>query len=200
MGKFGATGARTSNRAAIARIRARLDGVSEANINKAANRASVSAKRKFEPAAKRVIRSIYNVKLRDLGGKFQVRTGSDDEGEFIALSASTRGIPLINFGGRWGGRKTPGATASIQKGQSKVYQSAFIATIRGERKLVARQLLRGGGGRRHPREKLRTLLGPSPFQMLEGPNEANALAVADEVRDFFASEIERQLTLGKGGK
>lgn len=201
MAKFGATSARTGNSGAIERIKARLDGVSEAKLNRAANRALISTRRKLEPLAKRVIRETYNVKLGDLSGKFQVRTDSDSGGEFIALSASTRGIPLLNFGGRWGGRKTAGATAQVIRGQSKIYQSAFIATIGGTRKLVARQLIRGGGGRRDPRNRLRTLLGPSPFQMVEGLGETNAKRITSEATVFLRSEIQRQLELArKGGR
>lgn len=193
MARFSTTQARTDNRAAVERIRQRLDGVSEANLNRSVQRTLTGAKRRFEPAAKRVIRASYNVKARDLAGKFRVRTGSDTAGEFVALEASTKGIPLIDFGGRWRGRRTAGATAEVRRGQRKTYASAFIATFNGRKRLLARQLIRGGGGRRDPRNKLRSLLGPSPFQMTEGDNDNNAQLIATEVRAFISTELERQI-------
>lgn len=204
MARFTATQARTGNRAAVDRLRASLDGYSEANLNRAVARTLAGAKRRFEPAAKRVIRGSYNVKTADLSGRFRVRTGSDGDGEFVALEASTKAIPLIRFGGRWrgparrkGGRFAQAASAEVRRGERKVYESAFIATIGGTPRLVARQLIRGGGGRRDPRDHLRTLTGPSPYQMLEGDGDNNARQVAADVNAFIDAELQRQLALGR---
>ncbi|GAB3305628.1 hypothetical protein [Luteimonas notoginsengisoli] len=206
MARESITAARTSNRAIGARVRARLSGLSEAALNRSIQRTLAGAKRRFEPAAKRVIRDSYGVKARDLSGKFSVRTGLDDDGEYVALAAGTKGIPLLSFGGRWRGparrkgRWAPAATAEVRKGDRKTYSSAFIATINGTRRLVARQLVRGAGGARDPRNRLRTLTGPSPVQMVEGDNDRNAQAIADEVNTFMADELARQVLLSRGSK
>lgn len=207
MARFNVTQARISNRAAVNRLRASLAGLSEANLNRAVQRTLAGARRRFEPAAKRVIRSTYNVRAKDLSGKFKVRTGGDADGEFVALEASTRATPLIAFGGRWRGPArragrgwAPAASAQVQRTDGrKVYQSAFIAVIGGARRMVARQLIRDGGGQRDPRNRLRTLTGPSPFQMVEGKDNANAVAIAGEVNEFIAKELERQVQLSRRG-
>lgn len=201
MARFTATQARAGNAAAVARMRAALSGYSERSLEQAGSRTLAGARRRFEPAAKRVIRTTYNIKAGDLSGKFRVLTGLDTDGEYIALEANTKGVPLIRFGGRWGGRArlngrwAQAASAQVRRGGRKVYTSAFIATIGGTRRMVARQLVRDGGGKRDPRNRLRTLTGPSPFQMLEGDNDANARAVADEVNAFIARELPRQLRM-----
>ncbi len=197
MAKFAATGTRTQNAAAIDRIRARLAGVSEARLQTAANRAVSSVRRKFEPVAKRVIRDVYNVKLGDLGGKFRVLASTDGNGEFVELSASTRGIPLMRFGARWGGPKTAGATAQVRSGLGKTYQSAFIATVGGQRHVFARQFSADSNSPsgRHPRDHIRRLMGPSPLQMTQGLDDKNASEIARQMTAFLSSEIKRQVRL-----
>lgn len=199
MARFSVTGARSSNKAAIDRIRRSLDGLSEASLDRSIRRALAGARRRFEPAAKRVIRQSYNVPAGDLAGKFSVRSGADDDGEFIALEASRRGIPLLRFGGRWSGLKSPGATAQVQRGERKVYKSAFIATIRGSRVVLARQFMGDGSGKRYPRNELRHLKGPSPSQMVDGADGTNATTISTEVNAFIAKELERQLALARRG-
>lgn len=201
MAKFSRTGQRTSNAAAVDRVRARLAGVSEARLQTAANRALVSVRRRFEPVAKRVIRDAYNVKLTDLGGKFRVITSTDGNGEFVELSASTRGIPLIRFGAKWRGRKTAGATAQIQLGQGKTYRSAFIATVNGQRNVFARQFSADSNSPsgRDPRNKLRRLMGPSPLQMTQGLGDKNAARISGQMTAFLSSEIKRQVRLALEG-
>lgn len=201
MAKFAGTGQRTSNSAAVDRVRARLAGVSETRLQTAANRALVSVRRRFEPVAKRVVRDAYNVKLTDLGGKFRVITSTDANGEFIELSASTRGIPLIRFGAKWRGRKTAGATAQIQLGQGKTYRSAFIATVGGQRNVFARQFSADSNspGGRHPRDHIRRLMGPSPLQMTQGLGDKNAVRISGQMTAFLSSEIKRQVRLAIEG-
>lgn len=202
MAKFSGTGVASSNRAAIERVRARLDGVSEASIRKADQRAMASVKRRFEPVAKRVLRQKYNIAVGKLSGQFQVRTGSGSDGESIELFAATKKLPLIDFGGKWGGRRTPGATAQILREARKTYKSAFIATINGRKEILERQIsaaARTPSGR-DPRNKLRRLRGPSPWQMVKGIDDVNARAIASELNEFRSSEILRQLGLAKRGK
>lgn len=199
MAKFSRTGVQASNKAAIDRVRARLEGVSERRLLQAGNRAISSVRRRFEPAAKRAIRTNYNIKAGDLSGQFKVMSGNDGTGEYMELAASNRAVPLINFGGRWRGRRSPGATAQIRKGERKTYQSAFIATINGRRGMYARQFSRDSNSPsgRDPRNKLRRLTGPSPLQMVRGLGDENATRIAAEMTDFLSTEIQRQIQLAR---
>lgn len=199
MAKLTRTGVRAANNNAIARLQARLDGVSETSLRKANAKALASTRRRFEPVAKRAIRSTYNVPLGELKGKFKVYGGSDGDGEFLELSASNRGIPLQRFGGRWGGRRTVGATAQVQTGSRRVYASAFIRTINGQRVMLARQFSADSNSPsgRDPRNKLRRLLGPSPAQMVAGLGDQNAKKIAAEITAFLSVEIRRQITLAR---
>lgn len=187
------------NAGALARLAARADGLSKAAIAKADGRANVSVRRRFEPAAKKAVRAVYNVRVKDLTGRFTVNTGQDQNGEFLALNASTRKLPLVGFGGRWGGRKTPGATADIQMGKRKVYASAFIARIGGQRRIVVRQFSRDATAPsgRDGRRKLRTLTGASALQMVMGEGQVIAAKLAREMNQYRSSELVRQLWLAR---
>lgn len=187
---------------ALARLAAQADGLSKAAITKADARSNASVRRRFEPAAKRAIREVYNVRASDLTGRFTVRSGLDQGGEYLALNASLKKLPLIGFGGRWGGRKTAGATADIQKGKRKVYASAFIARIGGQRRLVVRQFSRDATAPsgRDGRRKLRSLTGASAFQMVTGQGDVVATKLAREMNEYRSSELIRQLTLARKRK
>lgn len=194
---FGRTSAGT-----LARFAALVDGVSKTAIAKADARSIASVRRRFEPAAKRAIREVYTVRTSDLSGRFSVRSGLGEEGEYLSLNASTKKLPLIGFGGRWGGRKTAGATAGIQVGMRKVYTSAFIARIGGQRRMVVRQLSRDATAPsgRDGRRKLRTLTGASAFQMVMGEGEVVAKRLAREMNLYRNTELIRQLALARKRK
>lgn len=195
MARSGATGVRGQNAAAIARTQQRLESVRARALDQAAKRAMVSTLRKFEPAAKRAIRQAYGVKLGALSGTLKPVSGTDDRGEFIALRASTRRLPLVEFSARWRGRKSAGATAQVRSGGTRTYASAFIAPLRGKRQVLARRLL--AGGKRDPRNQLTTLRGPSPFQMVQGVDQANATRLGQDLRGFLIPELQRQMALAR---
>ncbi len=188
--------------AALARLAAQVDGLSKTAIAKADGKSIASVRRRFEPAAKRAIREVYTVRAGDLGGRFSVRSGLGDEGEYLSLNASTKKLPLIGFGGRWGGRKTAGATAGIQVGQRKVYASAFIARVGGRRRMLVRQFSRDATAPsgRDGRRKLRTLTGASAFQMVMGEGEVVATRLAREMNVYRGTELIRQLLLARKRK
>ena len=192
-----------SVRPALARIAASLDGVSQAGIAKADKRAVATVRRRFEPAAKRLVRETYNVRSGDLSGKFRVAVSElSGAGTVLRLNASTYKTPLAAFGGRWTGRKSPGATAAIGKGQGrKVYDSAFIAPINGQRWMLVRQFSSGSHLKsgRDPRSKLKRLAGPSPLQMVRGKGDENAKRLSREMNELRVSEIVRQLQLARKG-
>lgn len=190
-----ATSARASNRAAVDRLRARVEGLSEATLDRAAKRALVSVRRKAQPVAKRVVRDTFNVKPSALSGAFDATQGENKDGSYVALRASVQKISLINFGGRWR-RGSAGATAEIQRGSTKTYTSAFITTLRnGARHIMQRQFI--SAGKRAGRLPLKRLQGPSPYQMVQGRGEVNARRIGKELSTFAISETMRQLALAR---
>lgn len=171
----------------------------------ATTRAVAGLKRRAGPAASRSVREHYNLKAGALSGKFRVEEGSrgrgGDRDDFIGIWASTRRISLIDFGGKWRGRKSPGATAAITRAGGKTYDGAFIATVQGRRAIRVRQF-DAARSRRAGRGPLRMLRGPSPFEMLSGldhgPSQAVHAGVLSELRVFYTSELRRQFALSRG--
>ena len=174
-------------------------------------RAATGLVRRAEPAAKRNIRAVYNVRAGALAGKFRIdeaakgRRGHRDD--LISIWASTRDLPLMEFGGRWrgparrrNGRVAPGASAEIVRGKRKTYDSAFVATIAGRRAIRVRSY-DSSRGRRHGRGPVRMLRGPSPFGMLSGIDYEPARQVRDatlsDLVTFYFAELKRQFRLNR---
>lgn len=168
----------------------------------AVTRAIVGLKRRVAPAASRAVRQQYGVKAGALSKGFKVQDGTrgrrGDRSDYVSLWASTRRIPLLDFGGRWSGRRSRGARASIERGKSKVYDSAFIATIEGRRAIRVRAF-DGTSGKRHGRGPVRMLYGPSAFEMVSGLDYRGSVAaresVMEELRTFYIAELRRQFNL-----
>lgn len=185
---------RAYNAEAMARVRAHLEGYSEAQLNRAAQRAGVGVVRKAQPIAKRDIRERYGVKASLLNGTLKATQANDRQHRpYIGVWASSRRISLIHFGGRWR-KKSKGATAAVKLGQRKTYDSAFIATVEG-RKAVRVRSYRAGSLKRHGRGPLRMLYGPSPFEMLLGEHLRNGERIAGKLLEFYSTEIARQIEL-----
>lgn len=180
--------------------------------SQAAQRAQASLARRVQPVAKREIRKVYGIKASDLNGRMALLNGLRRKGDYIALQASLRRLPLTSFSGAWGGRATAGATASVLVGQRKVYASAFIASVgwRGSsgagvkagtatKAIYVRQ--RRGDGRRVGRGPLSRLYGPSVFEMLSSGQHDNTAsqrvrgAVMTELETYYVGELARQLAL-----
>lgn len=176
----------------------------------AVTRSMAGLQRRAAPAASRNVRAEYNVRAGTLRDAFRVETGlrgrRNDQDDYLSIWASTRQIPLMEFGGRWrgparrrSGAWAPAASAEIVRGQRKVYDSAFIATIRGRRAIRVRQF-HSAGGRRPGRGPVRMLRGPSPFEMLSGVGgyEASMNArerTVTELTTWYAGELRRQFRL-----
>lgn len=166
-------------------------------------RAFVGLQRRAGPATAQEVRASYNIRASALRGKYRVETGERGystgkrgKDDFLSIWASTRQISLMEFGGRWAGRKSKGATASIGLGESKTYDGAFIATIKGLRAIRVRSWDRARQ-KRHGRGPVRILRGPSPFEMLSGADgNSRALAARRRLIDRFhtnyLTELRRQ--------
>jgi hypothetical protein len=169
-------------------------------------RAVSGLRRRAVPAGVRAVRENYNVKASAVRSRVRLEGGTrrarrSDRSEFISIWASTRRLPLLEFGGRWGGMRTKGARAQVVRGQSKVYAGAFIATVQGLRAIRTRRL-DSATGKRHGRGPLQMLRGPSVFEMLSGLDHAPARrsrdAVLEELTTFYRSELRRQWALQRG--
>lgn len=165
-------------------------------------RAVATTARKLEPLAKREVTASFNVPVSKLQGKFRVVTTPDS----IRLFASDRRLPAIDFGGRWGGIKTPGASAQIERsGGAQVFAGAFINTVRGLQSIRERKIRQGKRAARGP---LIIIRGPSPRMMvlgqradqrrnpLSGYDSVPAEAILAELRTFYITELQRQIALG----
>jgi len=168
-------------------------------------RAVATTARRLEPLAKREVTAAFNLPATKLAGKFQVVTTSDS----IRLFASDRRFPAIEFGGRWGGIRTPGATAQIERGGGQqLFAGAFISNVNGLLSIRERQIR---GGKRSPRGPLIIIRGPSPRQMVLGrrtDQRRNPLSdygtvpaesILRQLREIYITELQRQIALGVRG-
>lgn len=179
----------------------------------AVQRASIGLKRRAGPAVSRAVRENFSIKRNALSGQnlFRIEEGTSSKGDYLSIWASTRKLSLIEFDGRWGGPKTPGATASIEKGRPQTYTGAFIAPghIRGKPRPVIYSRIRGekkvvkyGRYKGKLREPIRQLRGPSPFEMVSGvggypaPLRTHRTILA-ELSAFYINELQRQFKLAR---
>jgi hypothetical protein len=196
MARRSSTFVRAYHEDVVRRLRTHLEGFSEEQLQRAAMRARVSLVRKVQPTAKRNIRSRYGVRASALNDKFKTVEGRSRGGDpYLGIWASSRKINLIEFNGRWRGRRSQGATAAIRVGEVKTYVSAFIGTVQGVRGIRVRSFEKGASGKRVGRGPLRMLRGPSPLEMLLGDDMTNGAAVSGELLTIYQAEIERQLKL-----
>jgi hypothetical protein len=171
----------------------------------AVTRAVVGLKRRASPAASRAVRAHYGVRAGALTGRFKTedmtRGRGADKDDAISLWASTRRLPLLDFGGRWSGRRSPGATAEIERGRRTTYDSAFRATVLGKDAIRVREF-ESSRGRRAPRGPLQMLRGPSPFEMVSNvsgtrPSARVRESVLAELTTFYIAELRRQFALSR---
>lgn len=184
-------------------------GNTVSRYSQASQRAQASLARKVQPTAKAEIRKVYNVKASDLASRIRLETGSRRKSDYVSLWAGTRKLSLIAFGGRWGGTRTTGATASILNGQRKTYAHAFIAQVgwRGTsgKAVKADTLARGiyvrstgPNGRPVGRGPLKRLYGPSVFDMIATSPKAHSAdtvrnAIVPQLESYYVSELARQV-------
>lgn len=123
MGKFSGTTVDASK--TFRREAARLEAIG-INSRKAVHRASGTLLRRLPAEAKRDIRREYNLKAGRVSKDLRASRVGDG---VIELVGYRRPIGLIQYGGRWGGRRTPGATYQIGRGgQRKTMDGTFIVT------------------------------------------------------------------------
>jgi hypothetical protein len=171
--------------AAFTREATRL-GTLARDSGKAKQRAVGTLARRLPVEARRDMQAEYSLKARRITAGLSVTRGDG----FVELRGSKRGIGLIEFAGRWAGRKSSGATAQVRRSEGRGdYGGAFITRLRGgNRQIVERAIV---GGKRAERLPIRTLYGPSVAQMLR--NDARRARLADVAQDVLHAEFDRLL-------
>lgn len=189
-------------------------GQTASRLGEAENKARIGLIRRTLPAARRVIRSRFNVRAAQLMDTLRVEEHNSGKGDAVAIWASARRISLIEFDGRWrgparskGGTFSAPATAEVVRGEREAVPGAFISTIKGRRAIRVRTY--GNNGRRVHRGPVRMLYGPSPLFMLR-PSEHQTSAsraardardaVLEEMRGFYSTELARQYRRLNGGR
>jgi hypothetical protein len=170
-------------------------------IDKAKTRAAAGVARRAAPVASRAVRSVFNVKSRDLSGKIRAIVTGDS----LRVLAFNRRIPLIAFGGKWRGRKSVGSTASVIKGSRETFNHSFIASVNGLRSIRVRQKR---GERRVHRGPVQILYGPSPRDMIIGrksdPETRSPMGfypprlrdqISNELIGYYVIELRRLIAL-----
>lgn len=150
----------------------------------ALKRARGTLVRRLPVEARRDIQTEYALGAIRIGRGLSVRV----EADAVVLTGAKRGVGLIEFGGRWGGRRSAGATAQVHTGGGRTTRPhTFIATgASGNRQIFERATI---GGRRAGRWPIVAAYGPSVAQMLRRPGRAERLTdVAEGVLD---AEIDR---------
>lgn len=180
-------------------------------FDSAVQRATVGLHRRAGPAVSRAVRENYGLKRSTLAapGMFRVEQNTSSKGDYLSIWASTRGLPLVDFGGRWGGLGSAGATAEIERGQRQIYHGAFMAKgrIRGQEQSLIYRRIKGkkrlqtyGYHKGKTREPIRALRGPSPFEMVSGVGGYPATlrtkqTILAELTAFYTTELQRQFKL-----
>jgi len=152
-----------------------------ANAKQATKRAVGTLARRLPVEARRDIQNEYALPANRITQDLSAKT----EDSAVVLTGYARPVGLIEFGGRWAGRKSQGATARVfvAEGQHN-YGGTFIARLKnGNKQIVDRTTKK--------RLPLKTLYGPSVASMLrKGQRESR---LADLAQDVLSAEIARLL-------
>lgn len=147
--------------------------------SKAVERAAGTLARRLPVQARRDIQTEYALQAARIRDGVTATRG----GGYVELRASARGIGLINFGGRWGGRKTAGAVAKVfTRSGAYVYGGTFIAKGRNGNAQIFDRI----GKKRLP---IKVFYGPSLAKMLQQDDRRDRLAVY--AKDILAVEFDR---------
>lgn len=148
------------------------------------SRAVGTLARRLRAQAKRDIKDEYNLPSSRIAAGLSTRR----EVDAVVLIGRKRGIELIEFGGRWRGRKSSGATARRRNdGGAETYTGSFIARMLGGNRQIVERTTR-------KRLPLRVLYGPSIADMFKNADRRERLG--DFAQDIAARELDR-LTRGR---
>lgn len=107
-----------------------------------------------------------NLKVSRVKEAVRLRSKATPDQPRIVIEVKRRPVGLFEFGGRWRGPKSEGATAQVFRSEGRhTYGGTFIAIGRGgNRQIFSRKIV---GGRRAPRLPIRTLYGPSVYSQFK---------------------------------
>lgn len=181
---------------------------------------AVSTARRMMSFAREGISTTFNIPRK----KLDKRLFTEITGASIFLHAWKTRYPLMEFGAKWKGPKSPGVTVNIIRGTPMTINSAFMNTVGKAKYGNDRQAVRirpFKGNKRVGRGPLEMLYGPSPRDMLRGDelvaqgkgnqqrsqdtllklrnlgSDAPRFKVTERARDFHVAELQRRL--GKEG-
>ena len=120
---------------------------------------------------------------------FGVRTEATADGTAVSLTATKERIPLRDFGARYGGRKTPGATATTYRDRGiRTFEGTFAIKGRG---------VSGGIFQRVPGSAHLPIVeraGPSVFRAVADRRHGDILDdLSNMAAELLDSEVQRLL-------
>jgi hypothetical protein len=136
-------------------------------------KAAISTSRRAGPLAKSLITAKYGIAPSQITNRVRARLDHDT----LRVDASKLRFPLVLFRGKWGGRSTAGAVASIVITQPRTYAGAFTARgrFRGTtmpliytRQRGRKKLMKSGRYAGKVREPIVVNRGPSTYDMVAG--------------------------------
>ncbi len=173
----------------VAREVERLPGA----IERMKERAKGTLKRRLQAQAARVLPARFNVKPAVIRPRLSVGTEGRD---VVTLTGSGRALPAHVFGGRYGGRASPGASWQVLVGgEGRVRPGTFVRKNDPEKKIMVRVPSRRDIGQRVQRLPIKGVYGPSVGSMLlsdqvgSGLAEFGAAILAVEVARLRAVEL-----------
>ena len=180
---FGAT----IDTSALSRNAVRLGNLASIARERVVTRTIATMRRKTLTDARRAISQEYGIGTQAIGRRMTAESGKDS----LSIYGTTGKVPLHEFGGRYSGPKSAGASAEILRGNRRVYTSAFTIKNRNPAIIYARPII--DGARRAPKRFVR-LHGPSVESMFLGGGtggQTPATQVIAAAQEIFSAEVER---------
>jgi hypothetical protein len=185
MASFGTT----IDLSALARNGQRLASLAKGARTRVVARSIATLRRRLATETRKFVSEEYGISTRELGQRITTESTPDS----VSVFGTTPRIPLIKFGGKYGGHNTAGATAAIIFGQRKTYAGAFLSKAKGN---IVSRAINKATGKRYGRLPITVLHGPSPESMVLGGGSVvtsatpatRATALAGEI---FAAEVDR---------
>lgn len=122
-------------------------------------------------AQSRAVVARVNLKVSRVKEAVKIRKKATPDDPSIVIEAQARGINLIEFGGTWRGRKSPGATALVLREEGRhTYDGTFIANGLGGNRLIfdrerskPKKLMTQGRYIGQVRQQIKALFGVSVY-------------------------------------
>lgn len=179
----------------IGRLAAATSVLSGAALGRVRKRVIGTLGRRVGTQAAKLIGADLNLKASKIRNRIRTRVADP----YVEIIASGQGIPLVEFAGRWGGLKTPGATAQVWRNSPRrTYRGTFIARSGN---ILSRAYKPGSGGERYGRLPVVVRRGPSIGAILidTGPRQVAGPLLA-YASDVLEREIDRLISLELRGR